>query len=89
MNLEQKRTVKQTLIQAAFFSFIGGIIGSLTMYYSIVSRSADIQRPLTGGQVLAAAWPHFSEERKAAIMAAIAAAIEATDPEQSQQPKGR
>lgn len=87
MNLEQKRIIKKTLLQAAFFGFIGGIIGSLTMYYFIVSRGADTQSPLTGGQVLEAAWPKFSEERKDAIAAAIAAAIEATDPALSPQPK--
>lgn len=84
MNLEQKRTIKQTLIQATFFGFIGGVVGALTMYYLTELRIAHIQRPLTGAQALEAAWPKFSEERKEAIATAIAAAIEATDPTQPQ-----
>jgi hypothetical protein len=91
MNLEQKRIAikhyKQSLMQVALFGFIGGIIAALTIQYFIGLRSADIQRPLTGGQVLQAAWPKLSEEKKDAIAAAVATAMQIPEPAQPPQSK--
>lgn len=91
MNLEQKiifpKNYKQVLVQAVITSFIGGIVGALTVYHFAYSRISHIQHPLTGAQALQEAWPKFSEERKDAIAAAVAAAIEATEPKEPPQSK--